>query len=111
LNLWFHHLPWDYQMASGETLWEALVRHYDLGVAQVADMRRRWAELEPWVDAERFRKTAELLAVQNREAQWWRDACVAYFRSISGLPLPAGVAAPEHPLEVYRSIDNPYAPG
>jgi alpha-glucuronidase len=74
-------------------------------------MQRRWAELEPYVDAERFRKTAELLAVQYREAQWWRDACVAYFQSISGLPLPAEAAAPEHPLEYYLSIDNPYAPG
>ena len=35
LLLWFHRLPWTYQMADGQTLWEALVRRYDLGVAQV----------------------------------------------------------------------------
>ena len=111
LLLWFHHLPWDYELESGETLWEALVRRYDHGVAGVEDMQRRWAALEGFVDAERFTKTAELLAVQLREARWWRDACIAYFRSISGLPLPADVAPPEHPLDHYIAIDNRYAPG
>jgi alpha-glucuronidase len=104
-------LPWDYELAPGETLWEALVRRYDRGVAEVEDMQRRWSGLEGFVDAERFQKTAELLAVQRREAQWWRDACIAYFQSISGLPLPRGVTPPEHPLEHYLAIDNRYAPG
>jgi len=109
--LWFHHLPWDYELSSGDTLWEALVRRYDRGVAGVEDMQRRWAALEPLVDAERFAKTAELLAVQLREARWWRDACIAYFLSISGLPLPADVAPPVHALDYYIAIDNSDAPG
>jgi len=109
--LWFHHLPWDHELASGETLWEALVRRYDRGVAAVEDMQRRWAALEAFVDKERFAKTAELLAVQLREARWWRDACIAYFQSVSGLPLPADVAKPEHPLDYYIAIDNRDAPG
>ncbi len=109
--LWFHHLPWDYELASGETLWETLVRRYDRGVAEVEDMQRRWAALESFVDEERFTKTAELLAVQLREARWWRDACIAYFQSISGLPLPAGVAPPERSLDDYIAIDNRDAPG
>jgi alpha-glucuronidase len=109
--LWFHHLPWDYRLQSGETLWEALVRRYDRGVAEVEEMQRNWASLERFVDAERFAKTTELLAVQLREARWWRDACIAYFQSISGMPLPRGVTAPEHPLEYYIAIDNRYAPG
>jgi alpha-glucuronidase len=111
LLLWFHHLPWNYEMASGGTLWEALLRRYDLGVRQVEQMQLSWAALAPHVDAERFEKTAELLEVQRREAQWWRDACIAFFRSVSGLPLPADVAPPEHPLGYYLAIDNPYAPG
>lgn len=109
--LWFHHLPWTYELDSGQTLWEALVRHYDLGVAQVEDMQRRWAALADYVDAERFEKTAALLEVQRREAKWWRDACIAFFRAVSGLPLPDGVTPPEHPLGYYMAIDNPYAPG
>ena len=109
--LWFHRLPWTYEIEAGLTLWEALVRRYDLGVAQVDEMRRRWAALEPYVDAERFAKTSELLEVQRREAKWWRDACIAFFRAVAGLPLPRDVAPPEHPLEHYMRIDNRYAPG
>ena len=109
--LWFHHLPWDYELASGETLWNTLVRRYDRGITQVLDMQRRWAALGGFVDAERFAKTTELLAVQLREARWWRDACIAYFQSISGLPLPDDVAKPAHPLDHYIAIDNRYAPG
>jgi alpha-glucuronidase len=111
LLLWFHRVPWTYRMAGGETLWEALVGRYDLGVAQVEDMQQRWAALEAYVDEPRFAKTAELLQVQLREARWWRDACISFFRSVSGLPLPEGVEPPEHPLEYYMQIDNRYAPG
>jgi alpha-glucuronidase len=109
--LWFHRLPWDHRMRSGRTLWEELVRHYDRGVADVAAMRADWATLGPFVDAERFAKTARLLEIQSREARWWRDACIAYFSSRSGLPLPRGTAAPEQSLEHYMSLRFPYAPG
>lgn len=109
--LWFHRLAWTYELEPGYTLWEALVRSYDTGVAQVEEMQTRWAALEDYVDAERFAKTAQLLMVQRREAKWWRDACIAFFRAVSGLPLPRDVDPPEHPLGHYIAIDNPYAPG
>ena len=109
--LWFHHLPWELELETGRTVWEELVYRYDLGVAQVADMQRRWNQLEGFVDQERFVKTAELLAVQYREAKWWRDACLSYFREISGLALPDGVAEPGRDLDYYIAIDNAYAPG
>ncbi len=109
--LWFHRLPWDYRMRSGRTLWEELLAHYDRGVAEVAAMQADWATLAPFVDAERFAKTTQLLGIQAREAKWWRDACVAYFRSRSGLPLPPGVAEPEQPLEHYERLSFRFAPG
>ncbi|USI72442.1 alpha-glucuronidase family glycosyl hydrolase [Sphingomonas morindae] len=111
LLLWFHHLPWSYRLADGETLWEGLVRHYDRGVASVAAMRRQWAALAPYVDPERFALTETYLAIQQREAQWWRDASIAYWRSVSHRPLPANVAPPAHDLDYYESLRFPYAPG
>jgi len=111
LLLWFHHLPWDYPMSSGRDLWEELVYRYDRGVDAVGTMRAQWQALEPLIDAERFDKTARLLRVQEREAQWWRDASIAYFRSVSGRPLPEGVKPPAHSLEHYTSIEYPRAPG
>ena len=109
--LWFHHLPWDYRLASGETLWDGLIHHYDRGVETVAAMQRDWAKMKPQVDAERFAQVETFLAIQHREAQWWRDACIAYFQSVSGRPLPAGSAAPAHPLDWYKALSFPYAPG
>ena len=109
--LWFHHLPWDYKMASGRKLWDELLARYDSGVAQVDDMRKRWARLKPVIDARRHEDVAVLLDKQYQEAIWWRDASVAYFQSVSGLPLPAGVKAPGMSLDYYKSLKFPYAPG
>jgi len=111
LLLWFHHVPWDRKMSSGRTLWDELVLHYAGGVEQVSRMRRTWDAQRGRVDAQRFAQVAAFLAIQEQEAQWWRDACIAYFQSISQRPLPAGVPAPAHPLAYYKSLKFPYAPG
>nr|WP_058195455.1 alpha-glucuronidase family glycosyl hydrolase [Xanthomonas translucens] len=109
--LWFHHVPWDHRMASGRPLWEELIGRYDHGVAQVARMRATWAGLAPYVDAQRYRQVADFLAIQQREAQWWRDASIAYWQQVSGRALPPGTAPPPHPLAYYQSLSFPYAPG
>jgi len=109
--LWFHRLPWDYQMRSGKTLWRELIAHYDHGVAEVEAMRASWSGLERFVDPGRFAKTTRLLDVQLREARWWRDACIAYFMRQSGQELPGGVRPPAESLEYYQSLQFPFAPG
>jgi alpha-glucuronidase len=109
--LWFHRVRWGQRMRSGRTLWEELVARYDRGVAEVEAMQATWATLEPYVDAERFAKTRDFLAIQARESRWWRDACLAYFMAQSGLDLPAGARPPAESLEYYQALEFPYAPG
>ncbi len=109
--LWFHHVPWDYRLGSGRTLWDELVLDYTRGVEEVHAMRTTWLRLEAHVDPERFAEVASFLSTQEREARWWRDACIAYFQSISQRPLPPGVPAPKYPLAEYESICYPYVPG
>jgi alpha-glucuronidase len=109
--LWFHHVAWDHRMTSGRTLWAELVAHYDRGVADVAQMRRSWATLAPDIDAERFARTATFLAIQEREARWWRDASLAYWMSLNGLSLPPGAAPPAHDLAWYEAQHFSFAPG
>nr|WP_315382905.1 alpha-glucuronidase family glycosyl hydrolase [uncultured Sphingomonas sp.] len=111
LLLWFHHVPWDYRLRSGETLWDSLVAHYDTGIATVEDMQHRWAGLDGKVDARRWAEVRDFLAIQREEAQWWRDASIAYWQSLSKRPLPAGHAAPPQPLSYYEAIRTPHAPG
>ena len=109
--LWFHHVAWDRKMASGRTLWAELIAHYDRGIDYVTGMRTRWDGLKPLVDAERWQKTATYLAIQEREARWWRDASLAYWMSLNHLPLPAGEVPPEHDLDWYKQQTFPFAPG
>lgn len=111
LLLWFHHVPWDHRMTSGRPLWDELVARYSLGVRQVEAMQATWATLQGRVDAPRHEQIAAYLRIQHREAQWWRDASVAYFKSINGRPLPPGEAAPPHPLAYYEALQFPSAPG
>ena len=111
LLLWFHHLPWDHPMPSGRDLWQELVHRYDRGVAAAQALQNQWQSLEPLIDPERFDKTARLLAVQAREAKWWRDASIAYFQSVSKRELPRGSAKPEHSLAYYQQLQFPRAPG
>ncbi|OHE88509.1 MAG: hypothetical protein A3G75_09580 [Verrucomicrobia bacterium RIFCSPLOWO2_12_FULL_64_8] len=109
--LWFHHVPWDRRLRSGRTLWDELCLHYQRGVDAVRGWQKSWAALEDAIDAERFSHVRVLLARQEREARWWRDACVVYFQTFSQRPLPAGVEPPEHPLEFYKSIRLQHVPG
>ena len=109
--LWFHHLSWDYKLKSGQTLWDGLVTRYSRGVASVDAMGRSWADLAPYVDAERHAQVGDFLKIQRNEAQWWRDASVAYFQTFSKRPLPAGEKAPPLSAEQYEAMSFPYAPG
>ena len=74
-------------------------------------MAKTWASLERYVDQERFTATADYLRIQQREARWWRDASLANWQAINGLPLPAGTRPPEHSLEYYKALSFPEAPG
>ncbi|HZT05054.1 MAG TPA: hypothetical protein VFA39_22585, partial [Steroidobacteraceae bacterium] len=111
LLLWFHHLSWDYRLRSGHTLWDSLVLHYDRGVASVRQARETWSTLSPYIDAERYRLTADFLAIQEKDAEWWRNASIAYFQSISHRPLPAGAAPPPDTLAHYEAFCIPYLEG
>ena len=105
--LWFHHVPWDYQMRSGRTLWNELVHHYYAGVQAVEKMQATWNNMNGKIDDERFEQVKQLLAVQAKEAAWWRDACVLYFQTHSKQPIPKEYPIPPQPLSYYKSLPYP----
>jgi len=109
--LWFHHVPWSKQLANGKTLWENLCRDYYKGIAQVALMKKQWQSLESEIDPERFQSVWMHLTIQEKEAIWWRDACVTYFQQFSKMAIPADLEQPLHDLEYYEKLNYPYAPG
>ncbi len=71
-----------------------MVVRYSAGVAKVGDIRRTWAGLGGYVDPERYSEVAAFLSVQEKEARWWRDACLAYFRPSPNVPCPQGMRRP-----------------
>ncbi len=109
--LWFHHLPWDFMMSSGKTLWEELCYRYYRGAENVSWLRNEWKKTRDWVDRERYEQVLMLLKIQEKEAKWWRNACVLYFQSISGKPIPDGLEPPEHDLFYYKNLRFHYVPG
>jgi alpha-glucuronidase len=109
--LWFHHLPWDYKMKSGRTLWEELCDKYYSGADSVNWMIKEWSSLEEKIDDERFKHVLTFLKIQKKEAIWWRNACLLYFQSYSKKPIPLKYEKPAETLEYYKSLKFPYAPG
>ncbi|MDB5193663.1 MAG: alpha-glucuronidase [Segetibacter sp.] len=109
--LWFHHVAWDHKMKSGRTLWEELCHKYYSGVDSVRSMQKAWETVKPMVDKERFEHVKMLLAVQEKEAVWWRNACLLYFQTHSKMPIPGGYEQPNQTLEYYKSLSFPFAPG
>jgi alpha-glucuronidase len=109
--LWFHHVAWNYKMRSGRTLWNELCYKYYTGVDSVRAMQQSWNQLKNYIDEERFRQVSMLMAIQEKEAVWWRNACLLYFQTFSKMPLPAGYEKPDKTLEYYKGLTFPYAPG
>lgn len=83
--LWFHHLPWTYQMKDGSTLWESLCKHYDAGVATVDGYVKVWKDMKPYVDDQRYEEVMQRLLHQQENARLWRNHCLGYFSKFSGM--------------------------
>ncbi len=109
--LWFHHIAWNFKMKSGKTLWEELCYKYYDGVTAVRATKKEWEKLQRLVDEERFEQVKMLLSIQEKEAVWWRNACVLYFGTFAKMPIPAGFEAPDQTLNYYKSLRFPFAPG
>ena len=103
--LWFHHLPWDYKMRSGRTLWDEMCYHYEKGLQQVRDFQKIWDRTEPYVDKERFTLVQSKLRSQCTNAQVWKDACLLYFQQFSRKPFPYDIERPVHELDDLIKID------
>ncbi|RXG12014.1 alpha-glucuronidase [Leeuwenhoekiella aestuarii] len=109
--LWFHHVPWNYELKNGKNLWYNLARHYQDGVEEVEKMISTWEQMKPYVDEKAYRKTEMLLSIQLKESQWWRASCLLYFQQFSKMEMPDFIPEAPHTLNYYESIRDPYAPG
>ena len=88
--LWFHHVPWNYRMKSGSTLWQELCMKYNMGVAMVEVYRDYWhtsAKQYMKGHEQEWLHTDSLLNVQLENAKEWRDTCLKYFQTFSKMDI------------------------
>jgi alpha-glucuronidase len=85
LLLFFHHVPYNHQLKTGETVIQHIYNTHFKGVEQVEDLIRKWTELEGKVDEERFSNVIERLNLQLKNAKDWRDKVNTYFYRKSGI--------------------------
>lgn len=104
LLLWFHHVPWNYKMNDGKTMWDALCYKYDSGVQQVREYQKVWDRMEQYVDSRHFEEVQSKLKIQARDAVWWRDACLLYFQTFSKKPVPYDLERPIYELDDLMKI-------
>jgi alpha-glucuronidase len=97
--LWFHHLPWDYKMKNGRTLWDDICYHYEIGLQQVREFQKTWDKTESYVDKERFTLVQSKLRTQSINAQLWKDGCLLYFQQFSRKPIPYDLERPVNNLK------------
>ncbi len=106
--LWFHHVAWDKKLSTGRTLWDEFSSRYYEGVKSVEEMQEKWKTVKSVVDPELFADIAGRLAVQHREALWWRDSGVLYFQTFSKMPIPAPYQKPDRTLDELKKITRTY---
>jgi alpha-glucuronidase len=97
-------------MKSGKTLWEELCYRYNKGVEGVRKMQQEWNNVKNTIDKPRFEQVKQLLAIQEKEAVWWRNSCLLYFQTFSKMPIPSNYEQPDKTLDYYRSLNFPQAP-
>jgi alpha-glucuronidase len=106
--LWFHHVPWTKKLSTGRTLWDELcLRYYD-GVQQVKKMETIWESQKSEIDSETFENVKGRLKIQQKEALWWRDACILYFITYSKASIPAPLLSPTRTLEEVKKLVEIY---
>lgn len=96
--LWFHHVPWNYQLKDGNTLWNEMCYKYDHGIKEVHRFLSLWNSVEPYIDAERFAAVRNKLQQQLENAICWKESCLLYFQTFSGMPIPSDIKQPKHTL-------------
>lgn len=86
LLLFFHHIPYTWELSTGKTLIQHIYDSHFEGVEEVEEMIATWNKLEGKVPADIFANVSERFARQLNNAKDWRDQVNTYFYRKSGIP-------------------------
>ncbi len=65
--MWFHHLPWNYKLSTGNILWDELMLRYYSGAEEVQGFIEQWASLKSEIDPEIFDNVLGRLQIQKKK--------------------------------------------
>ncbi len=88
--LWFHHIGWNEELATGRTLWQELCQHYKSGLDGADSLSATWQGLKGKIDDNLWAEIDGKLQIQKADARWWHDGCLLYFQQFSKMDIPQG---------------------
>ncbi|MDR0974574.1 MAG: alpha-glucuronidase [Ruminococcus sp.] len=86
LLLFFHRLPYDYKLKSGQTLLQYIYDTHFEGAEGVKWLIKTWQSVENKVPADVFEEVQKRLSGQLENAKDWRDIINTYFYRFTGIP-------------------------
>jgi alpha-glucuronidase len=86
LLLFFHHVPYDYELHSGKTLIQSIYDMHYLSAREAGEYVPRWMTLKGLVDTDRYQEVLRLFMYQAGHALVWRDAINDWFYWRSQIP-------------------------
>jgi len=84
--LYFHRLPYDYKLKSGQTLIQYIYDTHFEGVEGVEGFIKTWDSLKELLPDCAYQSVAERLKRQLSNAREWRDVINTYFYRLTGTP-------------------------
>ncbi|MCX7711782.1 MAG: alpha-glucuronidase [Clostridia bacterium] len=85
LLLFFHRIPYQYKLKSGETLIQHIYNTHFEGVEQAIELKTQWLLLKDKLQSEVFEHVLERLEGQIEHAKEWRDVINTYFYRKTGI--------------------------
>lgn len=85
LLLFFHHLPYDYELKSGKTIIQHIYDTHFEGYDKVVEYQEKWETLKDEVGEASYTNVKERLEEQLRSAREWRDQINTYYYRMSGV--------------------------
>lgn len=85
LILFFHYVPYTYELKTGKTLIQHIYDTHFEGVKQVEDYKESWISLKEKIDLDVYERVLERFDLQLKNAFEWRDIVNSYFYRKSGI--------------------------
>ena len=85
IMLFFHRLPYDYRLKSGQTLLQYIYDTHFEGVEDVEGFIQTWESLKALLPEEAYVSVKERLDLQLTNAKEWRDVVNSYFFRKTGI--------------------------